>query len=519
MPLIERIARAPHPVLSEEHDCVRALLLAELHSLERPGTDLGGIRGSVDDVPLELLMLRIEGHEPTGTVLLMAHYDSVPTGPGAGDDSVGVAVWLEAVRALQASGWQPRNDLLLLLTDGEELGLLGAQLFDVVYEDLESIKTVVNLEAIGNGGPAVLFELGPDNGPRVRTFAEVVPAPTGTSLGDAVYSRMPNDTDLSVFLRRGIGGFNLALVQGSPAYHAPHDTPDHLDPRSVQHMGECALALARHLGDADLDALDGPDATFIDLLGQRMVHHPRWLDPLPLLAGTALFLWLRRRRGTSWTAVAVAAQRHLLEIAAVAVGVWLAWWLVDGRVAWFTPAPKWVPGNTTSGALLFATLVLLVAGYATLRDRDARRPEHNLGALATWLAASTLALLLLPGAAFVLTWPFALAGLCALADEERARRPTAGAVVMVLTLTAALLLTLPIAHLLLQLFQRRPGEATFLFTGILASGALLFRPCWHALARGLRFAMPLLLTLGLAALLGSVFVARVLEWRQGALLP
>jgi hypothetical protein len=240
---------------------------------------------------------------------------------------------------------------------------------------------------------------------------------------------------------------------------------------------------------------------------------------MPLLAGTALFLLLRRRHGTPWGAVAVAAQRHLLELAGVATGVWLLWWIVGWRSARGADLAEWVPGNTTSGALLFAALVLLVAAWATLRGRDENRPERTLGALAPWLVAATLALLLLPGAAFVLTWPFALAGLCALADEVRTRRPAGGAVVLVLSFTAALLLTLPIAHLLLQLFQRAPGEAVFLFTGILTSGALLFRPCWHALGRGLRFAVPALFTLGLAALLSTVLVARVLEWRQGALLP
>src|SRR6185295_4716303 len=88
---------------------------------------------------------------------------------------------------------------------------------------LEQVKLVVNLEAIGNGGPAVLFELGPRNGERVREFERCVALPAGTSFSDAVYARMPNDTDLTVFLRRGLRGFNFALTAGSPAYHAPHD--------------------------------------------------------------------------------------------------------------------------------------------------------------------------------------------------------------------------------------------------------------------------------------------------------
>src|SRR5690606_26753261 len=65
----------------------------------------------------------IEGTAPTGRIVLAAHYDSVPSGPGAADDGAGVAAILEAARALQAGG-PPENDVVLLLTDGEERGLL-----------------------------------------------------------------------------------------------------------------------------------------------------------------------------------------------------------------------------------------------------------------------------------------------------------------------------------------------------------------------------------------------------------
>jgi len=47
-------------------------------------------------------------------------------GPGAADDGAAVAAVLETVRALRTQA-PLRNDLVVLLIDGEENGLLGAQ--------------------------------------------------------------------------------------------------------------------------------------------------------------------------------------------------------------------------------------------------------------------------------------------------------------------------------------------------------------------------------------------------------
>ena len=55
----------------------------------------------------------------------LSHYDSVPDAPGGGDDASGVAVSLEAARVL-AARQNRRHSLMVLVTDGEEAGLMGA---------------------------------------------------------------------------------------------------------------------------------------------------------------------------------------------------------------------------------------------------------------------------------------------------------------------------------------------------------------------------------------------------------
>jgi len=84
-------------------------------------------------------------------VLLVAHYDSVPTGPGANDDGVGVATLLETARALTASA-PLQNDVIFLFTDSEETGLLGAQAFVTEHLWAKEVEVVLNFEGRGNGG-------------------------------------------------------------------------------------------------------------------------------------------------------------------------------------------------------------------------------------------------------------------------------------------------------------------------------------------------------------------------------
>lgn len=516
--LLGRIARAPHPVGSDEHERVRELLLEHLRALGFEPEEHTGVSYAK---PLANLLVHVPGRDSTGTVLCLAHYDSVPTGPGASDDGLGVVAWLEALRALRARGWQPRNDVALLLSDGEELGLLGAQIFVREHPLAQDVRTVVNLEAIGNGGPAVLFELGPGNGARLREFARAVSAPTGTSLGDAVYRRMPNDTDLSVFLRRGIGGFNLAITSGSAAYHAPHDTPANQDPRSLQHAGECALELVTHLGELDLGSLEGPDATFFDLLGRGLVVYSRAWDVAAVLLGFALAgVVLAHARPRPRLLVEELALQPL-ECAIVAALLCAAWLAVDRAVALFAPAPGWVAGNATSGTLVPLGLTCLVSALVARRGaaREERAVERSTAAL-LWLAAAALgAVVWLPGATFVFSWPLVLAGAGQLALARRERAGLLAPALLVLAFAGALLLDLPILHLLFQLFQRTPDHALAVCAAVLAFMAGPFGPQLAAIRRAGPATSWTLTGLGSAALLAAIAVARVLGWRQGAFLP
>ena len=235
-------------------------------------------------------------------ILCMAHYDSVFAGPGIGDDLAGVAAWLEVARAL-ASGPGLQRDVVLLFEDGEEQGLLGAELFAEHHPLSARVGAVINLEGRGNSGPSRMFETGPRNRWAVESFAGESRAPSASSASVEVYRRMPNDTDYTVWRERGVPGLNFAFIGGVTSYHTPLDDIANLSRRSLQHHCTNALDAARGLaavpfpGDPDFEPTG--DALFFDvgglLLARTSVTVARAGSVLALILAFAAVAALLRR--------------------------------------------------------------------------------------------------------------------------------------------------------------------------------------------------------------------------------
>jgi hypothetical protein len=195
---------------------------------------------------------------------LISHYDSVPEAPGAGDDGVGVAVSLEAARLLAARA-DRKHTVFVLVTDGEESGLMGARGLLSDRTVMEQLAAYINVEATGAAGPAVLFETGPMNGWIVKPWAAVAPHPRGASYAIEIYKRLPNDTDFSVFKARGIPGLNFALVGDSYAYHTARDDADRVTDQALLWTGENTLSTAIALDAMDLRTRSDKTQTFFDI--------------------------------------------------------------------------------------------------------------------------------------------------------------------------------------------------------------------------------------------------------------
>ena len=248
---------------------------------------------------MDNVVATMRGSDPTGTVILAAHHDSVGMGPGAADDGAAVAALLETARALRTGG-EPRNDVVLLITDGEENGLLGADAFVREHPLGDRGGVVLNFEARGVGGPSLMFETSRDNAGLVDAFTSVAPHPRGDSSMVEVYRLLPNNTDFTPFAAGGFSGLNFAFIEGAARYHTAGDSITNLDRGSLQHHGENMLALARTLGGTDLRSVESDhDDTYFRLLGLPVSYPNGAVWPLAVLAVllVALLAWLARRRG------------------------------------------------------------------------------------------------------------------------------------------------------------------------------------------------------------------------------
>lgn len=268
-----------------------------------------------------------------GGVWLVAHTDSVPRSPGASDDGLGLAVILEATRVLAAAGAPP--GLHVLLTDGEEKGLLGARAF--VEDAPDADRVIINVEARGSEGPAFMFQTAGAPGPLLAAWRSSGCTAQAGSLARWVYELLPNDTDFSAFRRAGASGYDFALIRGAWRYHTPDDTLEGLDPAAVQQIGDCVVGLARAWLEPRPEPAGGPLAW--QQVGSQMVVVPAWGVRLAAVAGLIALV------------VAMRGPRR-----------WVG-------------ALGWVGAMAGAGALGFALLLGLVAGWPGFLARPAEMPE------------------------------------------------------------------------------------------------------------------------------------------------
>lgn len=241
----------PHPIGSQQNDVVRQRIIGLFKHLGydpqvQTGFDCDefGTCGTVKNV-----LARLDGTESGAAVLIAAHYDSVPAGPGASDDGSGAATVLEIARALKAMP-PPRHSVILMIDDGEEAGLLGAHAFVDFDPDAKDVRAAVNIEARGSYGPSLMFETGSANAWAVRLYAQHALHPATNSILYTVYKTMPNDTDFTVFKAAGYQGLNFAYVDGVVRYHTPLDNMQNASPASLQHQGDNALPVVVALANS-----------------------------------------------------------------------------------------------------------------------------------------------------------------------------------------------------------------------------------------------------------------------------
>ena len=298
MNILEGWGDAPHPIGSVQLEKVRDKIVNELTALgldvktESGYTSVTWSRSYKRMAQVENIIALLPGDGTSDkTIVLCGHYDSVVEGPGAGDDGYAIASMIETVRLLKAQN--RKHNLLLLITDGEERGLLGAK-YHMENNEAKDYAVLLNFEARGNEGPGIAFEWSENNYWLVHQVAEAYQKPVANSMSFEVYKLMPNSSDFTVFNKYDIKGINHAFIDGFSYYHHPQDDVHHLSPESVQHTGENMYLAARHFLNTNLDIEHKGNATFFNFYGM-FIYYSSFYDKILLVLGLILcFIYVGR---------------------------------------------------------------------------------------------------------------------------------------------------------------------------------------------------------------------------------
>ena len=393
----------------------------------------------------ENIVVRVPG-KTDDTMMLTAHYDSAVdfektadgrwdpkpgVSSGASDDGYGVATIIETLRAIKADGRTPERSLLIVITDAEELNLLGA-MNEMLHHraDYDNVDLIVNIEARGTSGPAVMFETSDTNASATEFFLKNAPRPFATSLMPAVYRMMPNGTDLSIYLKEGFTGLNFASIGNSENYHTASDSPAYSDLTSLQHYGDQVLGLARAWSfDQDTPKLtDDQDRVFFPVFSGFTVHYPATVGVILgvvaiALTAAATVLQARKVRwsrvagtawGLTWRIVVSAGAAFLVQFGANSLGLLTS---LENNTWIYRTVLYLVP------TLLAAALI---TRFLLKRRHDGLNREASMATLLMFAVSSVLFMILLPGAAYLFVLTTAVLALTGLVPASL--RPIAAAV-------------------------------------------------------------------------------------------
>jgi hypothetical protein len=295
---LKEISKTPHYTGSKNHLEVQNYIVNEL-------TKLGLTPSIQQQVAINTkwraatnsanIIATIKGSENGKSLVLLSHYDSNPhSSLGASDAGSGVVTIIESVRAFLAKKETPKNDIHIVITDAEELGLLGAKAFVDTHPLAKNIGLVLNFEARGSGGPSyMLMETNGKNSKLLTEFIKANPNyPAANSLMYSIYKMLPNDTDLTVFRENGdINGFNFAFIGDHFDYHTAQDSYERLDRETLLHQADYLMTSLNYFANSDLSNLESTkDHIYTNFPFTTLLHYPfSWILPL-LISAIVLFI-------------------------------------------------------------------------------------------------------------------------------------------------------------------------------------------------------------------------------------
>lgn len=409
---IQSISKKPHFVGSENHEVVANYLEKELQKLGletkiQEGTTLSDWGNLVKS---KNIIARIKGSNSTKALLLLSHYDSAPHSfsHGASDDASGIATILEGIRAFLHNKTKHKNDIIILFSDAEELGLNGAALFVTKSNWAKDIGLALNFEARGTSGPSfMLMEVNKGNAELVKGFSAANPKyPVSNSLMYSIYKMLPNDTDLTVFREQGkIQGFNFAFIDNHFNYHTAQDDYSNVNPKSIAHQGTYLMPLLHYFSNANLSNMNSVEDYVYFNTPFCFVSYPfSWI--LPLWIGTlAVFIFL----------VLVGIGKRILipseigkgflllfgTLITVGLVTFFGWKIILLQYPQYTDILQGFTYNGHSYIAVFICLSLAISFlfYSKLKS-DLLTINHTIAPLLIWILINLGITFYLPGAGF-----------------------------------------------------------------------------------------------------------------------
>lgn len=298
-------------------------------------------------------------------LLVMAHYDSVRTTPGAVDNAAAVGVLLELARALVAA--PPRQPVILAFTANEEVGLVGAEA--LAAELAGEVGFAISLDLVGGSGALSVNGAGLLIGASELGWLAAAADASGIALRVPLPHRVVSRwwpqaerSDHGPFTRRGIRAVHL-YHRGQDgewidrAYHGPGDVAARVAPGSLADLGR----LLRALAERPLPHLAEGDGFAVPVAHGLIVPRGLLLAVELVLAALALLAVVRIRDPRAPGPGLAAGVGCLLAALLAAVALeWLA--AGDHPAPWLHAPARWLAG-----------LALVLAGGVGLATRLAAR--------------------------------------------------------------------------------------------------------------------------------------------------
>ena len=410
---LKEISKNPHFTGSTAHETVRNYLVSELEKL--------GLQVEIQQqmavnkkwraaTNTKNILARIKGSGSGKALLLLSHYDSNPhSSLGASDAGSGVVVILEGVRAFLAKKEIPKNDIIICISDAEELGLLGANAFVNHHPWAKEVGLVLNFEARGSGGPSyMLMETNGGNKKLIEAFQQAkTPYPVASSLMYSIYKMLPNDTDLTVFREdANIDGYNFAFIDDHFDYHTVQDSYERMDMNTFNHQTSYLIATLNYFANSDLNNLKSEsDYVYFNFPYIGLVFYPfSWVIPIFIVCVILFFLMLHigvLKRKLSRKGIIKGFYPFMASLLTSAALAFFGWKLLLKVHPQYNDILHGFTYNGYYYIVAFVSLTLAICfwiykGYFVKRTKQ----DLSVAPLFFWLAINGFIAFYLPGAAF-----------------------------------------------------------------------------------------------------------------------